>query len=108
MHRPVLVYGTAEEIVPGALKGVRVIDLTSVGMGPYATQVLGDMGADIVKVESPEGDPFRYVAPFKNAGMGAAFLNLNRNKRSVVLDLKREEDKRILLDLIHTADVFIS
>jgi crotonobetainyl-CoA:carnitine CoA-transferase CaiB-like acyl-CoA transferase len=95
-------------IVFGALKGIRVIDLTSVGMGPYATQILGDMGADVIKVESPDGDAFRYIAPFRHSGMGAAFLNLNRNKRSIVLDLKNEKDKRVLFDLITTADVFIS
>jgi crotonobetainyl-CoA:carnitine CoA-transferase CaiB-like acyl-CoA transferase len=97
-----------EEFVAGALKGVRIIDLTTVGLGPYATQILGDMGADVVKVESPDGDPFRYIAPFRNPGMGAGFLNLNRNKRSIALDLKRAEDKKILLDLVATADVFIT
>jgi len=91
--------------VVGALKAIRIVDLTTAGLGLYATPTLGDMGADVVKVESPEGDPFRYVAPFRNPGMGAGFLNLNHNKRSIVLDLKREEDKTILMDLIATADV---
>ena len=94
--------------MPGPLTGVRVIDLTSVAMGPYATQILGDMGADVVKVEAPEGDVFRHVAPARNPGMGAAFLNLNRNKRSIALDLKRDEDRQILLDLIADADVLVS
>jgi crotonobetainyl-CoA:carnitine CoA-transferase CaiB-like acyl-CoA transferase len=91
----------------GPLAGVRVIDLTVNILGPVATQLLGDMGAEIIKVESPEGDPIRQVGPRRSANMGAFFLNTNRNKRGVVLDLKRPEARQALLKLIESADVLV-
>lgn len=93
--------------MPGPLAGIRVIDLTTIVMGPYATQILGDMGADVIKIECPSGDIFRDVPPFRHRGMGAAFLNVNRNKRSVVLNLELEEDKQCLIKLVAFADVFV-
>jgi crotonobetainyl-CoA:carnitine CoA-transferase CaiB-like acyl-CoA transferase len=92
----------------GPMHGVRVIDLTSIAMGPYATQILGDMGAEVIKIEAPEGDVFRHAGPMRSPGMGAVYCNLNRNKRSLTLDLKQEEDRERLLELLDTADVFIS
>lgn len=91
----------------GALDGVRVIDLTTVLMGPFATQLLGDMGADIMKVEPPSGDTTRALGPARHPGMGAGFLHVNRNKRSIVLDLKHPDGHAALLRLAETADVLI-
>ena len=73
----------------GPLAGVRIIDLTSVMMGPYATMILGDYGADVIKVESPDGDVMRFAAPMRHPKMGAMYLQGNRNKRSIMLDLKK-------------------
>lgn len=89
----------------GALAGIKVIDLTGVVLGPYATQILGDYGADIIKVEPPAGDIMRYAGPAKTPGMGHIFINANRNKRSLVLDLKTSAHRTILLKLCATADV---
>ncbi len=90
------------------LSGIRVIDLTSVLLGPYATQTLGDYGADVIKVEPPEGDVVRRLGPTRHVGMGAVYLNANRNKRSVVLDLKRAPDLDAMKRLLAGADVFIT
>jgi len=89
------------------LKGVRVIDLSTVVLGPYATQMIADMGADVIKVEPVGGDVFRSARPGRAGGDGAGFLNINRNKRSIVLDLTQENDLAILYDLISTADVVV-
>lgn len=91
----------------GPLSGIKVIDLTSVLMGPFATQYLGDFGADVIKVESPAGDMVRSIGPARSPTMGPLFLNSNRSKRSIVLNLKAPEGRDLLLDLCRDADVLV-
>lgn len=91
----------------GPLFGVRVLDLTSIFMGPTATQILGDFGADVIKIEPPEGDVVRAIGPHGERGMGPMFLNVNRNKRSLVLDLKLKPGRDAVLRLAKRADVLI-
>ncbi|MBU8819090.1 CoA transferase [Mycolicibacterium goodii] len=91
----------------GPLQGVRVIDLTAMVMGPYCTQIMADMGADVVKVEPPQGDNTRYISVGPAPGLSGVFVNVNRGKRGIVLDLQTEKDKANLRDLIADADVFI-
>lgn len=91
----------------GPLTGLRVVDLTSVLLGPYAAQILGDMGADVIKVEGPEGDTTRDLGPRRSPGMAAIYLNANRNKRALCIDLKSEEGRAAFLKLVKTADIFL-
>lgn len=92
----------------GPLKGIRVLDLTAVVLGPFATQTLGDWGADVIKVEPLIGDTARNSGVFRNRGMASVFLQINRNKRSIALDLKSDDGKDVLRRLIPTMDVLIS
>jgi crotonobetainyl-CoA:carnitine CoA-transferase CaiB-like acyl-CoA transferase len=87
----------------GPLSGVRVVDCTTVVLGRWAAQQLGDLGADVVKVEPPEGDTTRQLGPMRNRDMGAFYLAVNRHKRSIVLDLKQESARRVLLRLAEGA-----
>jgi crotonobetainyl-CoA:carnitine CoA-transferase CaiB-like acyl-CoA transferase len=89
------------------LQGLRVLDLSSMIAGPYAAQILADYGADVIKIEPPEGDLMRKGGTLKNADMGSLYLQLNRNKRSIVLDVKQPSARKALLRLCEGADVFL-
>jgi len=95
-------------LMAGALEGIQILDLTSVGFGPYACQILGDYGAEVIKIEAPEGDITRGIAPFKNKGMGHFFINANRNKRSLILDLKNKKGKAAFFKLVEKSDVVMT
>jgi crotonobetainyl-CoA:carnitine CoA-transferase CaiB-like acyl-CoA transferase len=91
----------------GPLAGVRVVDLTAMVMGPYCTQIMADMGADVVKVEPPAGDNTRYISVGPEPGMAGVFANVNRGKRGVVLDLRTDDGRAALRAMVREADVFI-
>jgi crotonobetainyl-CoA:carnitine CoA-transferase CaiB-like acyl-CoA transferase len=91
----------------GPLTGVRVVDLTAMVMGPYCTQIMADMGADVIKVEPPQGDDTRYISVGPVRGMAGVFVNVNRGKRGIMLDLQSDSGKTVLRALVAHADVFI-
>jgi crotonobetainyl-CoA:carnitine CoA-transferase CaiB-like acyl-CoA transferase len=91
----------------GPLSGVTVLDMTSVLMGPYCTQIMSDLGANVIKIEGPEGDITRQIGPGKRNGNTGVYYNMNRGKRGIELDLKRQEAKTALLKMVAKCDVFI-
>jgi crotonobetainyl-CoA:carnitine CoA-transferase CaiB-like acyl-CoA transferase len=93
--------------MPGPLAGIRIVEMTSVVLGPWACQMFADMGADVVKIEQPRGDSNRTLGAAQNPGMAALYLTCNRNKRSIVMDLTKPGARDALLALVRTADVFV-
>ncbi|MBN8959780.1 MAG: CoA transferase [Rhizobiales bacterium] len=91
----------------GPLQGIKVVDMTTVLMGPSATQLLGDYGADVIKIESLDGDVTRQIGPTRHPGMGPVFLNANRSKRSICLDLKKDAGRAVVLRLVADADILV-
>jgi len=95
------------DTVQGPLRGIRVADMTSVLLGPWATEILGDLGADVIKVEAPGGETTRNTGPAKNKGMAAGYLAFNRNKRSLCIDLKKKAGRKAFLKILKTIDVLV-
>ncbi|MBN9276066.1 MAG: CoA transferase [Hyphomicrobium sp.] len=98
--------GTPASMYP-LLAGLRIIDITTIVLGPFATQFLGDLGAEVIKIETVDGDMNRYTPPTTGPGLGAVFVNNNRNKRSLALDLKQEQGKEVLRRLLKTGDALV-
>lgn len=96
------------ELPPGCLEGIRVIDLTTILMGPLGTRILGDLGADVIRIETLQGDSLRNSVPARNPGMSGILLNVHRNKRSVSLDLKSDAGRDAALAIIDSADVVVT
>ena len=92
---------------PGPLAGIRVLEIASMILGPLAGQYLGDLGADVIKLEPPEGDLTRSIGPRRSPLMGSFFLSSNRSKRSIVVDLKKAEGQAILRSLLKDTDVLL-
>src|SRR5882757_4713861 len=88
----------------GPLAGLRILDLTSVQMGPWCTRIVADLGAEVIKVEAPEGDSSRYTGVPRNRGMSGSFQHNASGKRSIVLDLKKPEARDVILRLANRAD----
>src|SRR5678815_1204775 len=88
----------------GPLQGIRILDLTMILFGPFASQTLGDWGAEIIKIEPLTGDGWRFSGQFRNRGMSGQFMAANRNKRSLALDLKHPDGKAVLRRLVPTVD----
>lgn len=98
----------SDQSTRGPLAGYVIVDLTTMVMGPMATQILGDLGAEVLKVERPNGDPQRYPLPSRHPTMNGVFLNLNRNKRSIAVDLQKKEGAELIRKFCRGADVVIS
>src|SRR5262245_65420142 len=93
--------------MPGPLSGVRVIDASAIVSGPFATMMLADQGADVIKVEPPGIGDLMRIGPFRRGNLSAFFLNCNRGKRAVCIDLHQPGGREVLLDLVRSADVFV-